>query len=115
MNNYLKKRALPAAVSMVLLGGSGLAGAAVNVQCPGDTDGDAVIDTPDPNHPTAKCMHLIAGDSFVNMSNGNHSTRSVSVIRRARPQRMSSPVASSTPNGQGRLSNSTKERNSISP
>ena len=46
------------------------ANAAVNVQCPGDTDGDAVID--DPATPdNVKCVHLIAGDSFANMSDGN--------------------------------------------
>lgn len=42
----------------------------VNVQCPGDTDGDAVIDTPDPNHSDAVCMHLVAGDGFVVMADG---------------------------------------------
>ena len=55
---------------------SGPAYAVVNVQCPGDDGsnggvaGDAVIDDPTVN-PNAKCMHLIAGDSFVNMSDGN--------------------------------------------
>lgn len=44
--------------------------AAVLVQCPGDTNGDAVIDTPDPAHPNAKCMHLSAGDGFVTMADG---------------------------------------------
>jgi FtsP/CotA-like multicopper oxidase with cupredoxin domain len=42
----------------------------VFVQCPGDTDGDAVIDTPDPNHPQAKCMHLSGGDGFITMADG---------------------------------------------
>ena len=36
------------------------------VQCPGDTDGDAVIDTPDPAHPNAVCMHLSSGDGYTN-------------------------------------------------
>lgn len=40
------------------------------VQCPGDTNGDAVIDTPDPNHPNASCMHLTAGDGYVKMADG---------------------------------------------
>jgi len=44
--------------------------AAVNVQCPGDTNGDAVIDTPDPNHPNAVCMHLGAGDGYIKMADG---------------------------------------------
>jgi FtsP/CotA-like multicopper oxidase with cupredoxin domain len=42
----------------------------VNVQCPGDTDGDAIIDTPDPNHPNAVCIHLTAGDGFAKMADG---------------------------------------------
>jgi FtsP/CotA-like multicopper oxidase with cupredoxin domain len=44
--------------------------AAVLVQCPGDTDGDAVINTPDPAHPNAVCMHLSGGDGAVNMADG---------------------------------------------
>ncbi len=42
----------------------------VNVQCPGDTNGDSIIDTPDPDHPNAVCMHLGAGDGFVVMADG---------------------------------------------
>ena len=44
--------------------------AGVFVQCPGDEDGDAVIDTVDPDHPNAKCMHLSGGDGFANMADG---------------------------------------------
>jgi hypothetical protein len=40
------------------------------VQCPGDTDGDAVIDHPDPAHPRAVCKHLAAGDGFARMADG---------------------------------------------
>ncbi|PVV09877.1 MAG: hypothetical protein B6D77_09425 [gamma proteobacterium symbiont of Ctena orbiculata] len=65
------KNTLAGAIALTLLGVVGSASAVVNVQCPGDTDGDAVIDNPDPNHPNAKCMHLIAGDSFAVMSDGN--------------------------------------------
>ncbi len=36
MNRFFEKRALPAAVSLALLGGLGAANAVVNVQCPGD-------------------------------------------------------------------------------
>jgi FtsP/CotA-like multicopper oxidase with cupredoxin domain len=43
----------------------------VLVQCPGDTDGDAIIDTPDPEHPRAKCMHVTAGDGYVRMGDGS--------------------------------------------
>ena len=67
----LSIRAVLGSLALALLAAAGTASAAVNVQCPGDTDGDAVIDNPDPNHPTAKCMHLVAGDSFVVMSDGN--------------------------------------------
>jgi len=69
--------------SLALLGGSVTANAGVNVQCPGDNDGDAAWNTTtgrfkdDPpgsrNGPPAntKCMHLIAGDSFAVMPDGN--------------------------------------------
>jgi hypothetical protein len=43
--------------------------AAVFVQCPGDEDGDAVIDQTDPNR-DVKCMHLVASDGFSNMADG---------------------------------------------
>jgi FtsP/CotA-like multicopper oxidase with cupredoxin domain len=74
MKNLVKK-ALPGAMALALLGGASVASAAVNVQCPGDTDGDAVIDNfTDPEylaHPNAVCKSLIAGDSFAVMSDGN--------------------------------------------
>ena len=76
MNKLFKKRVLPAAVLLALLGGSGAATAVVNVQCPGDDGsnggvaGDAIIDDLTVN-PNARCMHLTAGDGFVNMSDGN--------------------------------------------
>jgi FtsP/CotA-like multicopper oxidase with cupredoxin domain len=44
--------------------------AAVMIQCPGDTDGNGTIDSPDPAHPNAKCMHLSASDGFANMGDG---------------------------------------------
>jgi FtsP/CotA-like multicopper oxidase with cupredoxin domain len=45
--------------------------AAVSTQCPGDNNGDAVIDgNGDPDHPNAKCLHLAAGDGFVTMADG---------------------------------------------
>ena len=65
------KRAVVGIFGLVALSTTSIVFAAVNVQCPGDTDGDAVIDSPDPDHPNAVCKHLIAGDSFVNMSDGN--------------------------------------------
>ena len=81
--NRLKKSALNTAVTLALLGGVGAANAVVNVQCPGDNDGDAAWNTTtgrfkdDPpgsrNGPpiNTKCMHLIAGDSFTVMPDGN--------------------------------------------
>ena len=81
--NRLKKSAMSMAVSLALLGGTGAAYAVVNVQCPGDNDGDAAWDTTtgknkdDPPGSrkgppiNTKCMHLIAGDSFVVMPDGN--------------------------------------------
>jgi len=69
----MKANRLCSAIVMTLLGWGVVclpAQAAVFVQCPGDTDQDAVIDTPDPAHPNAKCVHLTAGDGFVTMADG---------------------------------------------
>jgi len=77
MNSHFKKRALPAAVLLALLGVGGTASAVVNVQCPGDLNGDAdwddVVDGVQEVRPAdnIKCIHLTAGDSFVVMSDGN--------------------------------------------
>ncbi len=46
---------------------AGQAGAAVNVQCPGDTNGDGVPETPTPG---VVCKHLGAGDGFSTMADG---------------------------------------------
>jgi len=71
------------AVSLALLGATGAAYAVVNVQCPGDNDGDAAWNTTSGKNKddppgsrkgppiNTKCMHLIAGDSFVVMPDGN--------------------------------------------
>jgi FtsP/CotA-like multicopper oxidase with cupredoxin domain len=75
----LIKKALPGAVALALLGTAGAAYAAVNVQCPGDKNGDAAWNAnnekapgePGGPPPNTRCKHLIAGDSFVNMSDGN--------------------------------------------
>ena len=77
--NKLTRSVLSAAVSLALLGVTGAAHAAVNVQCPGDKDGDAAWNSPgekgpgEKNGPPAntRCIHLIAGDSFVVMPDGN--------------------------------------------
>jgi FtsP/CotA-like multicopper oxidase with cupredoxin domain len=41
----------------------------VAVQCPGDTNGDAIPDDP-ATPPNVKCVHLGAGDGFVTMADG---------------------------------------------
>jgi FtsP/CotA-like multicopper oxidase with cupredoxin domain len=46
--------------------------AAVNVQCPGDTDGDAQWTTAGETQPgNTQCMHLAAGDGFIKMADGH--------------------------------------------
>ena len=57
-------------LSLLLALAAGAVNAEVFVQCPGDLNGDGVIDTPDPLHPNAVCMHLTAGDGFVTMADG---------------------------------------------
>jgi len=66
--NTFNKALLPMAITLAL--GSSAVSAAVLVQCPGDRDGDAIIDKVDPDHPDAKCMHLTAGDGFTTMGDG---------------------------------------------
>jgi FtsP/CotA-like multicopper oxidase with cupredoxin domain len=46
---------------------SGAGFGAAFVQCPGDANGDAVPDVP---NPAIKCMHLSAGDGFIRMADG---------------------------------------------
>jgi len=77
--NRLTTSALSIVISLALLGSTGAAYAAVNVQCPGDKDGDAAWNAKNEKAPgerggppaNTKCMHLIAGDSFVVMPDGN--------------------------------------------
>ncbi|WP_373500397.1 multicopper oxidase domain-containing protein [Desulfococcus sp.] len=46
-------------------------GAAVSVQCPGDTDGDAAWNSPGEIQPAdTKCLHLTGGDGFITMADG---------------------------------------------
>ena len=79
----LIKRALSSIAALAVLSIAAPANAAVNVQCPGDLDGDAAWDAkkPDREYPPGHskaiapdntvCKHIIAGDSFVQMSDGN--------------------------------------------
>jgi FtsP/CotA-like multicopper oxidase with cupredoxin domain len=58
------------ALAAVLLTGAP-AGAQVLVQCPGDTNGDAIPDVGDPDYdPNIQCMHLSGGDGFGIMADG---------------------------------------------
>ena len=64
----LRKLLLPLALAAAFVATSVPAGAAVFVQCPGDTNGDAVPDAP--GDPNVVCKHLAAGDGFVTMADG---------------------------------------------
>lgn len=74
MNRYAKnprkQGPLVTAVLLSALGLPGVAGAAAYVQCPGDNNGDAIIDRGNPAYDNVKCMHLGAGDGFVSMADG---------------------------------------------
>ncbi|WP_455209187.1 multicopper oxidase domain-containing protein [Kaarinaea lacus] len=63
---YLKP--ISAAVLCASMGLTGNAYAAAYVQCPGDNDGDAIIDRGGPQYANKKCMHITAGDGFVKMA-----------------------------------------------
>jgi FtsP/CotA-like multicopper oxidase with cupredoxin domain len=63
----LRKLLLPLALAAAFGATAVPAGAAVFVQCPGDTNGDAVPETATPG---VVCKHLAAGDGFVTMADG---------------------------------------------
>lgn len=70
MNVQNKVKALLLAMPwMVPLAIGTQAHAEIVVQCPGDTNGDAVIDNPDPTR-KVRCRHLAAGDGFTTMADG---------------------------------------------
>lgn len=64
-----KSWSVPAA-TLVALTLAGPARAGVMVQCPGDTNGDAVIDKRSTYHPNARCVHLTGGDGYITMGDG---------------------------------------------
>jgi len=67
----MKKPNLKPISAAVLCASMGLATnafAAAYVQCPGDTNGDAVINGNNPAYDNVKCMHLTAGDGFIKMA-----------------------------------------------
>ena len=70
-HNHVKP--LTAPLLLLMTGAPGLAGAAALVQCPGDTNGDAVVDKSmhkGNSTENVKCMHIGAGDGFVSMADG---------------------------------------------
>jgi len=73
MNRNFRRSTLASAL-LLLMGGAGNAGAAAFIQCPGDTNADAIPDGPvlggNGVPRQIKCMHLSSGDGFVNMADG---------------------------------------------
>ena len=69
MKTFLKYGSCASLLAMLMLPATPVQASAF-VQCPGDTDGDAVIDTLDPEHPNATCMHLSSGDGYSTMGDG---------------------------------------------
>jgi len=69
--NIFNLALLPLAILLAL--GSTTVSAAVQVQCPGDKDGSAIIgDGPGESaNPDIVCMHLTAGDGYATMGDGN--------------------------------------------
>jgi FtsP/CotA-like multicopper oxidase with cupredoxin domain len=55
---------------MILLSGA-VADAAVQVQCPGDTNGDAQWTEGETQPANTQCLHLAAGDGFITMADGH--------------------------------------------
>ena len=69
ISSKFRKLYLPMAVAAAL-GISASAGAAVFVQCPGDTNGDAAWTGSEVQPPGTFCKHLTAGDGFATMADG---------------------------------------------
>jgi FtsP/CotA-like multicopper oxidase with cupredoxin domain len=66
ISSDFRKRLLPFALAAAgMLAGQAIA--AVYVQCPGDGNGDAIPDSP---NPAVACKHLSAGDGFSTMADG---------------------------------------------
>jgi FtsP/CotA-like multicopper oxidase with cupredoxin domain len=70
MKGYgIRKLLLPAAIAAALAAPA-VVRAAVFVQCPGDTNGDAQWTGAEVRPPNTYCKHLTAGDGFVTMADG---------------------------------------------
>ena len=69
--NSKGKFLIPLLMVFVLFLGAAPSGAVVNVQCPGDVDGDAKWDSAGEAQPSnVACMHLGAGDGYIKMADG---------------------------------------------
>jgi len=64
-----KKLLLPILIGLFLFAGALSSWAQIFVQCPNDSNGDAIPDLPGAD-PNIKCLHITAGDGFVNMADG---------------------------------------------
>ena len=65
----VKNNALYAAIMLALVGTPAISAAATFIQCPGDVNGDAIIDIVDPAR-KVKCLHFTGGDGFTTMADG---------------------------------------------
>jgi FtsP/CotA-like multicopper oxidase with cupredoxin domain len=63
-------RVLTLAAVALVLGAPPAAASHLEVQCPGDTNGNALQDGGETWPANQKCMHLTSGDGFVTMANG---------------------------------------------
>lgn len=68
MNTKSFRRTLLSMAAIAALGASISASAAVFVQCPGDTNGDATWTGTEVKPANTTCMHLTAGDGFISMA-----------------------------------------------
>jgi FtsP/CotA-like multicopper oxidase with cupredoxin domain len=68
--NHIQRLIIPLLMAFVLLIAAAPAGAQVDVQCPGDNNGDATWTGGETQPPGVECMHLGAGDGFVKMADG---------------------------------------------
>ncbi|MCF6252095.1 MAG: multicopper oxidase domain-containing protein [Methylococcaceae bacterium] len=77
--NYFKLNPVSAGLCLALMTGSGIAVSAPSIQCPGDWDGDGDVNWRENGVPVAnvaphlqkvKCLHLSAGDGFINTADG---------------------------------------------
>ena len=68
--NTMKRYVPVFMMALLVLTWVSAANAAVLVQCPGDTDGDATVDSSNPMYDNVKCMHLGAGDGAIRMADG---------------------------------------------